>query len=131
MKLVDSDDINRFNLCEEFHYIDYDNNFVQVARGDIFSKECFSATKDGSRDKVFSKSKESTYFWREDNFILKKYSSDGTCDSYFIGKDDFEKEIDVNTLFYSVDKKHVDLFLNKEIDVQELWDLTRKFVRKI
>lgn len=126
LKLVDTSGVNRFNLSEEFHYLDYDKNFVQVARGDIISRERFSTDKNGCRDKVYSTSKDSTYFWRENGFILKKHVLDDACASYFIGLDEFDKEIDVDTLFYPIDREHVDLFLNKEIDTQGLWDLTKK-----
>lgn len=126
LKLVDTSGVNRFNLSEEFHYLDYDKNFVQVARGDIISRERFSTDKNGCRDKVYSASKDSTYFWRENGFILKKHVLDDACASYFIGLDEFDKEIDVDTLFYPIDREHVDLFLNKEIDTQGLWDLTKK-----
>ncbi len=126
LKLVDTSGVNRFNLSEEFHYLDYDKNFVQVARGDIISRERFSTDKNGCRDKVYSASKDSTYFWRENGFILKKHVLDDACASYFIGLDEFDKEIDVDTLFYPIDREHVDLFLNKEIDAQGLWDLTKK-----
>ena len=131
LKLVDSSGVNRSTLSEEFHYLDYDKNFMQVARGDITSRERFSTCKDGSKDKIYSSSKDSTYFWREKGFILKKHILEDSQVDYFIGLDDFDKEIDVNTLFYPVDSEHVNLFFNKEIDTQELWNLTKKgFSRK-